>query len=254
MSQPANPFAYPGPITLETLPALFAHHARHTAGWTMVEGSDDPPNNPGGDAGNGNTGSAGNAVDDKGRDLGFPKDTRVADMTDGQQAAYWRHQSQKHEGRYRHLTGDRSFDDVRKDLEDLAEIKKSQQTPAEQQLTERYEQGKKDAANEANTKAATAILRANLTSQGFEGDELTDLLDFIDVSKFVIDGEVDTDKVAAAAKRFTKAGTANEDEKRPGGRRRDFGGGNRNNGRPASGAAGRSALERRHGVKSTNGD
>lgn len=48
-----NPFAYPKPITLETLPDLFTHHAGLTAGWRMEDeppkGDGDPPKGGGQD-------------------------------------------------------------------------------------------------------------------------------------------------------------------------------------------------------------
>lgn len=177
-------------------------------------------------------GGGGNATDDQGKDLGYPKDTRVAEMTADQQAAYWRHQSQKHEGRYKNLTGDRSFDDVKKDLDEITEIRKAKQTPSEQAVNEAREQGKAEALAEASSKAATAIFRASLTAQGHDEAEVNDFVANFNVNNFIADGEVDTEKLATFAKRFAKADTANEK------RRRDFGGGDRNRTGGSAGSGG----------------
>ncbi|NUO57320.1 MAG: hypothetical protein HOV78_11690 [Hamadaea sp.] len=243
------------PLTGEPLRALWVRPDGRVC-WPMMggapDGDDDGGSGGSGDSGDGSNGGAGgngssgsgtgNAVDDKGNDLGYPANTRVAEMTDAQAAAYWRHQSQKHEGRYKNLTGDRSFDDVRKDLDDIAEIRKQQQTPAEQAIEAAREEGRTSAINEANNKAATAIFRASLKAQGHSEDDINDLVDNFNVANFVKDGDVDTDKLATFAQRFTPAGTA---------KKRDFGGGDRGSGRGTTGSAGQAALERRHGVKTT---
>lgn len=182
-------------------------------------------------------------------DKGFPDNTRWQDMTDTEQAAYWRHNAQKHEGRYKNLVGDRSYDDVQKDLTEYAEFKKSQLTPAEQQLTERYEQGKQDATSEANTKAAKAIFRANLKSIGLEDGDVEELVDTIDVTKFVVDGDIDTAKIAGLAGKFTPADKASRDKDR---RRPDFGGGRRDQGDRPRGTGGKTEAARRFGKKSTD--
>lgn len=215
--------------------------------WPVMGGApEDPPGDTGGKGGTdtGDTGGGGggeNATDEHGKDLGYPKDTRVAEMTAEQRAEYWKHQSQKHEGRYKNLVGDRSFDDVRKDLDELAEIKKSQQTPAEQALAEAREAGKAEAIKESSSKAATAIFRVALQAQGHDEKDIDDLVENFNVANFIgEDGDVDTDKLSTFAKRFTPAGTA--DDKR----RRDFGGGHRNgSSQKTRGAAGKAEAERR---------
>lgn len=210
--------------------------------WPMLGGAPDddpaggggdgggPGGGEGGDGGQGGQGPA-NAQDGQGRDLGYPADTPTAEMTDGQRAAYWQHQARKHEGRVKNLTGDRTFDETRAALDAYGQIQRDQQTPAEQALNDRYEQGKKDAAMESSTKAATAILRANLGAKGLEGGEVDDIIDLIDVRKFIADdGDIDTDRLAATADRFngTTPGTGTQQQKR-----RDFGGGTRGgSGRP----------------------
>lgn len=235
MTQPAhsNPFAFRKPITLDTLDDLFSHHRRLTGGWSMEE-----TGSTGGDTG---AGENGNAKDAKGNDLGFPANTPVAEMNGEQQAAYYRHQQQKWEGRFKNLVGDRSFDEAKADLEAYAEYKKSQQTPAEQQLEQRYAQGKADATAEANTKAAKAILSATLAAQELPQAEIDGIVEPLDLTKFFTeDGDVDIDKLSAYGKRFAPAGKARD--------RRDYGGGRRqerSGGR--AGASGAAEAEKRFG-------
>lgn len=38
-----SPFTYPGPITLDTLPDLFAHHRARSGGWSMTQPATEPP-------------------------------------------------------------------------------------------------------------------------------------------------------------------------------------------------------------------
>ena len=223
MTKPAaNPFAFRKPITLDTLDELFSHHRRLTGGWSMEEDTGGGGQGGDGDAGAGTGGDSGdNGSSDKGKDLGFPANTPVAEMTAEQQAAYYRHQQQKWQGRFKNLVGDRSFDEAKADLEAFAEYKKSQQTPAEQQLEQRYAQGKADAIAEANTRAATAILRATLASQELPQDEIDGIVEPLDLTKFFTEdgSDVDIDKLTTYGKRFSPAGKAQE--------RRDYGGGRR---------------------------
>lgn len=247
MRAPTNPFAYSKPITLDNLSELFSHHRALTGGWSMEgDGGDSGDGDGGGGAGDGGSSGGGNATDSRGRDLGYPKDTPVAEMTDAQQAAYYRSQAQKHEGRYKDLVGERSFDDTKKDLEAYAQIQRDQQTPAEQALQARYDQGKADATAEANHKAATAIFRASLEAQGHTEDDVDDLVSNFNVANFVKDGDVDTGALSTFAKRFTPAGTA--DEKK----RRDFGGGQRKEGQEPRGSAGKAEAQRRFGKTTTS--
>lgn len=182
-----------------------------------------------------------NATDSQGNDLGFPKDTPIAEMDATQQAAYWRNESKKHQGRYDNLTGGRSFDEVRKDLDSFQQIQKDQLTPADKALVERYEAGKADALNESSNKAAIAIFRASLEAQGHSTTDVDDLVANFNVANFVKDGDVDTSSLATFAKRFTPAGTATQQT------RRDFGGGQRREGQAARGAGGKAEAQRRFG-------
>lgn len=244
------------PLTGEPIRALWVTPNGRVC-WPIMGGAPDGGDGGGeGGSGNGGTGgsggdgggaggagggsSTGNAVDANGKDLGYPADTRVAEMTAEQQANYFRHQKDKWEGRFRNIAGDKSFDDIRADLDELAEIRKSQQTPAEQAINEAREQGKAEARADAASKAATAIFRASLEAQEHDEKDIDELVENFNVANFIKDGDVDTGKLAAFAKRFAPADTASTR------RTRDYGGGNR--GGDAGGdatSAGKSEAQRR---------
>lgn len=202
----------------------------------------------GGDAG-GSTGSGGsapqNARDAQGRDLGFPENTPWQSMTDAQQAKYWMHNSQKHEGRYKSLVGGKSFDEAKADLDAYDQHKREQLTPSEQAIQAAREEGRTSALTESSTTAATAILKTTLKLQGLNDAEISDIVDIVDVRKFLTDDlDVDTDKLAATARRFTTPGTGGDDK-----RRRDFGGGSRGGTTSSNGSAGSAEADRRFGEK-----
>lgn len=261
------------PLTGEPLRALYVdRHGR--ARFPIMGGApDDPPGGDGtgsgGDSGQGGAGSGDganeggngasgsgsgsgtqNATDDQGRDLGYPKDTRVAEMTADQQAAYHRHQSQKWEGRFKHLVGDRSFDEAKADLDAYAQIQKDQQTPAEQALTAAREEGKTAGQREERRNTATTLFRGTLEAAGLQGDDLDELVANLNVDNFIDDNGVDTTKLTNFAKRFTTKSDKDE-------RRRDFGGGRRDGQQHGQGrgSRGKAEADRRFGgkQKSTTG-
>lgn len=191
-----------------------------------------------------------NATDDQGNDLGYPANTRVAEMTVEQQVAYWRHHSQKHEGRYKSLVGDRSFDDAKTALEQYAEIQRQQMTPAEQALTAAREEGKTEGITTERRKAATAIFKATLEAKDLPADDVAELTANFSVDGYITDDGVDTTKIANFAARFAKSGT--DDTER---RRRDYGGGNRGGGQQSTtrGSRGKAEAQKRFG-KTTTGE
>jgi hypothetical protein len=150
-------------------------------------------------------------------------------MKPEEQAAYWRHQAQKHEGRYKNLTGDRSFDDTKKALDEYARIQREQMTPAEQALTAARDEGQKAGISAARTEAATAIFKGALEAGGLKPEDVTELVDSFAVSKYVGDEGIDTTGIQNLAKRLAP-GTGTSQA-------RDFGQGNRGNGPKKSGVA-----------------
>lgn len=201
----------------------------------------------GGDAGAG-AGAGGKPADDTARDLGFPRDTPVAEMTDTQRAAYWQHKAQKHESRYKQLVGNRRFEEAQEALTEYERIKREQMTPAEQALAAAREEGKQEARTQERRSSARAIFRGALDAAGITGADQEEIVTNFNVDGFITDDGVDTTKITNFAKRFSTSGTDN------GGRqRRDFGGGNRGGGQQGSdrGSRGKSEAQRRFGKQKT---
>lgn len=188
----------------------------------------------------------GNALDDQGKDLGFPKDTPVAEMKAEQQTAYWRNEAQKHQGRYKNLTGDRSFDETKAALEEHAKFQRDQQTPAEQALADARTQGKTEGLTAARTEAASAIFRGALEAGGIPEADIEELATNFNVGNFIGDNGIETAKITAFAKRFTTPGTGTPPT------RRDYGAGQRPPGAPARGAAGQAEADRRFPKQKTS--
>ena len=124
---------------------------------------------------------------------GFPDKTPINDMTDGQQAAYWRHQARKHEDRVKSMA---DYDALKAERDTL---KSKTQTADEKAL----EAAKKE-AGEAAAAAERAKLAPRLVSAEFKAanagripaEQLKLVLDGLDPSKFLTaEGEVDADKV-----------------------------------------------------------
>ncbi|MDN4174726.1 hypothetical protein QWY28_17325 [Nocardioides sp. SOB77] len=219
-------------------------------------GDGGPGGDPAGGTGGGSGGGSGgggqqtrtNATDGQGNDLGFPKDTPIAEMSDKEQAAYWRYNSRKHEGRFKDLVGDRKPEDVKADLDAYAQVRQQQMTPAEQALAAAREEGKAEAITAERRNAATTIFRAALETGGIEGDDLDELVTSLNVDAYLTDSGVDTTKLTNFAKRFHPSG---KDDKQD--RRRDFGGGKRKEGQETRGSAGKAEAQRRFG-KPTSGE
>lgn len=154
-------------------------------------------------------------------------------MKPEEQAAYWRHQAQKHEGRYKNLTGDRSFDDTKKALEEFERIQREQQTPAEQALAAAREEGQKAATAAAHNQAATAIFKGALETAGVKPEDVTEFVKNFVVGNYVSDDGIDTAAIQGFAKKLAPSGT---------GTSRDYGQGPRGNGPKKSGVDAGAAM------------
>lgn len=192
-------------------------------------------------------GGSKNATDSDGKDLGYPKDTPVAEMSDAQQAAYHRYHSRKHETRYKSLVGDRTPEQVKADLEEIAKIRREQQTPSEKAINDARDEARKEAIASERKTTATTLFRGALESSNLKPSEIDELVaDAFNAERFISDDGVDTTKIANFAKRFTQSGT---DTTRT--RQRDFGGGSRggSGGDTERGAGGKAEAQRRFGTK-----
>lgn len=241
------------PHTGQPLRAIFVRRDGRVF-WPILGASPDDPADGGGSGGGGEGGDGGgsgggtggdgraNATDGQGNDLGYPKDTPTAEMTDKEQAAYWKHNSRRHEGRFKDVIGDRTPEEIKADLEAYAELKKAEQTPAEQALAAAREEGKSEAIRTERNKAATAIFRGALEAGGVEGDDLDELVANFNVAGYITDDGIDSTKITNFAKRFGTQPGKGEQRRDP-----DFGGGKRRQqrGQEGRGSAGKAEAERR---------
>lgn len=186
--------------------------------------------------------AADKAAEDGNKDLGFPKDTPVAEMKPAEQAAYHRHHARKHEDRNKEwskVAGGKTPEELAAILKEHGDLKKASLTDGEKAVAEATANGKRAAS------LALAPQFFDVALSHVAEDRRKVLIDTIDVSKVITDsGEVDTDKVKTIAESLAPAdkGTGNGS---------DYGAGRRGGGGQKSGvSAGRSLYQERHGKKS----
>lgn len=241
------------------LAQLFAHHRQQFGGWVMEDGAGgsgggggaggDGGSGGSGDGGAGGLGGTGGTGGQGGTsdDLGFPPDTPVSEMTPEQKAAFDRHkreQNKAERARWRAVTGDRTPDQLKKELDELAELRKEKLTPSERQLQDARDQAAAETRAAARAETATTIYETALETLGVPEADIPDLVRGFNATGFITDNGVDRAAITRFAKKFTPAGTADK-------RRRDFGAGDRSHTSTKFGDGGRAEAAKRFGKKST---
>lgn len=150
-------------------------------------------------------------------DPGFPTGTPVAEMTAEQQAAYWKHQSRKHEDRaktFGNLTAD--------ELTALRE-KAARHDALEEELASDAEKAAAEAKRTAQAEA-DGKYRPMLAETAFRvaigdrktAEEIDEFIGDLNLTRFLTDdGKVDTAKVLARVAQFAPA-TGTPQQQRPG--------------------------------------
>lgn len=236
-------FAGPPPEVQVLVEGIMARNRALFGTGVMVDGSEGTP------APQGNGGKApeqpkpedkpdGNAA--KAAEYGFPPNTPLAEMTDSQQAGYWRAQSRKHEDTVK-ARGD--YDQLKADSAALGKIRADSATEAEKAIAA--------ARQEERMALAPSLVGAEFraAAKGVLTDTQRDaLLEDLDLTKYLTDkGQVDVAKVEkkVAAMAPPVAPDASK-RKFP-----DLGQGNRN-GKPKQGvSAGRDMFADRHPSKAS---
>lgn len=196
----------------------------------FIEGED-------GDKGGGG-GDAGSQAD---KDLGFPRDTPLAEMDDKQKAAYWKYHARKHEG----VANSRADYDELKALADKWRAHEEANKKPEQKV---LDQAAEDARLAERRKAAPRIVTAEFKSvaadEGLDKKLLSVFLEDIDPLKYLDkDGEPDTEKIEKRVKALVEnAGS----KKGPQRKREDTHQGYRKNEGATGIANGRSLFEERN--------
>lgn len=175
---------------------------------------------------------------------GFPANTPVAEMTAVQQAAYYKHQSQKHEDRNKALlqiTGGKHGDDLKAVFDEYGQLKTASLSDGEKAIEAAKSQARAEVATESVRSAFDLLLPDDMPDE-----KKQQALGVLNLAAFLTpDGRVDTAKVKTHAATLAPAKDNGQQQ------HRDWGGGNRNTGGQPLGAAGAAEAARRFGTKST---
>lgn len=141
-------------------------------------------------------------IESKDGDLGFPANTPVVEMTAEQQAAYWKHQSRKHE-KNRKPT---DYDTTLADAEKWRQAQEAKQTPDEKSLSEAKAKGRAEATSTLLHDAVRAELKAARPHMTTE--ELNEFLEDVALDRFLsADGRLDAERVSRLADKLAAPAT-----------------------------------------------
>lgn len=139
------------------------------------------------------------ATDEHGVGLGFPKDTATKDMSDAEQAAYWRNQSK---------TQQRRADALERAQQQGNQQQQSSQSGNQQQSGPSREEIEAQVRLESARDSALALLRTNLHTRGKKLDEIDDLVKFVNPDSFInAEKKVDTASVITYLDKIAPTGT-----------------------------------------------
>lgn len=240
MTARQNPFAYPKPITLDSLEDLFAHHRDRFGGWHM-EGD-------GGDGGaSADTGGDGKARDDKGKgdaggDYKAPASQADLDRIISDRLAREREKVAAQYADYSDLKKKAAAHDAK-----LAEA----MTDAEKAVAAARKEGETAAQERTNTRLVKAEARALAAAENFR--DPTDAVAFLDLSSVSVNDEGEVDAAALKTQLKTLAETKTylvDDGKKPAPRAdHSQGGSGEGKGSKLSGLGGSELYDRLHPKK-----
>jgi hypothetical protein len=177
---------------------------------------------------------------------GFPANTPVVEMTAPQQAAYYKHQAQKHEARNKDLlaiTGGKHGDDLKAVFDEYGQLKTASLTDGEKALEEAKKQTRAEVALESVRSSFDLLLPDDMPAE-----KKQEALEVLNLAAFLTsDGKVDTAKVKTHAATLAPAKDNGQQQNR-----RDWGGGRRETGGAPLGASGAAEAERRFGKPTTS--
>lgn len=150
------------------------------------------------------------ATDEHGVSLGFPKETKVEDMNSDQKAAYWRFEAKKQQKKL-----PANLEQIQADAQKWADHQKSLQQQNNQQQNQQQngneptrEQIEANIRREAAEDSALALLRTSLHTRGKNLEEIDELVQFVNTSKFVTsENKVDTGAVITYLDKIAPTGT-----------------------------------------------
>lgn len=191
----------------------------------------------------GAAGAGGDGTGDDENAPKFPANTPVKDMKPEEQAAYHLPQSRKHENRAKSF-GEWTPEKIRQLEQERDNLRAKGQTDSEKELDKVREEGRVEVRAELNRVTATHALEKALAGRTADPSAL---LGLNVAAKFVVNGQVDQDAIAAWVE-ANSAATTTQQKKNP-----DLGNGNRGNagGAGKSVSSGRDLYADRH-KKSSN--
>lgn len=142
----------------------------------------------------------------EGGDLGFPANTPIKEMTDAQQAAYWRHNARKHEKNRKPDNFTTLEDEARQWREHQESVKTPEQKVSDAALAAARTEGAETLLHDA----IRAELRARRPHMTIE--KLDELLEDVALSKFMKDGALDTDRIDRLADKLAPADGEGDDK------------------------------------------
>lgn len=182
-------------------------------------------------------------------DPGFPANTPVAEMTDKQAAAYWKHHSRRHEAR---AAEHADYDDIKRQADQFKALETASKTENERAVETARQEADDLARKDERAKTAVLLVDAKVeavaASRGVKAEQLVPLLEALDRTKFLTaTGEVDTDKVTNFVASIAPAEESGNGGK--GGRVPNLGQGRRGSdsgARPSTVSAGRDRYADKH--------
>ena len=134
------------------------------------------------------------ARDANGQDLGYPANTPLEQMTEGQQLAYWRRYARQHEQRVQSM-GD--YDQLKETAQKYQDLVTASQTDQQRAVAEAEARGKQQGVIEAGTRLVDGWMQAAAAGR-LPQESVNALLQGVNRQAFLKPtGEVDTDKVYA---------------------------------------------------------
>jgi len=218
--------------------ALIAFHRRTFGSAVMEDDPDDDDDDDGDDDGDG---------EPKLNEHGFPDKTPWKQMKPEHQAAYWRHQSKRHETRA-NAVGD--YDKVKAELDGL---KAKHQTADEKAAEEAKTQTEQAARADERAKLAPKLVAAEFKTVAaghMPTEQVEALIAGVHAPNFLTaDGEVDTDKVTEFLEPFMQDDDGDDEDSKRKKKWPDMGQGRRSNKKSTGVGAGRDLYSDRHSKK-----
>lgn len=218
--------------------------------WPVMGGSE----GDGGDSGGADGQQQQQSTSGGQQDRGFPENTPVAEMSDAQKAAYYKHHNRQADNKLAAFKGvtPQAIEQMQQELETLRNEKLTADEKALKAAAETASADAKAAADaEWRPKYLASQLKSAAASVIKDSEQLASFMAVTDPAKFAgEDGEIDEEKVMGHLTALFGGGQQQDAQRQQ--QQRQWGQYSGGTGAPAKpGETGRAAAARRHGTKST---